>query len=148
VVISGSFLAHEVPAVYAGCRHGIRPARRRAAHATAAAFAWPATVKLVNADEVVSRDRLIEELWAGEPPASTSQSLDAYLSRLRRVFREAGVDDALVPWAPGYVLRAVHTDAGRFESLVGEGRAALAMSHADRGAELLREALALWRGSA
>src|SRR5262249_20227743 len=45
---------------------------------------------LVHAGEVVSRDRLIEELWAGKPPPGGSQSLGAYLSRLRGAFRKAG----------------------------------------------------------
>ena len=103
---------------------------------------------LVHAGEVVSRDRLIDELWSGEPPASASQSLDAYLSRLRKVFREAGADGVLVTRAPGYALLAEGTDAARFESLVRDGRAALAAAEADRGAGLLTDALALWRGRA
>jgi len=103
---------------------------------------------LVNAGEVVSRGRLIEELWAGEPPANASQSLDVYLSRLRRAFRDAGAGAALATRAPGYVLEAGETDAGRFEWLVGEGRVAMAAGDAERGARLLCEALALWRGAA
>src|SRR5450755_4781385 len=71
---------------------------------------------LVHAGEVVSRDRLIDELWSGESPASASQSLDAYLSRLRKAFREAGADGVLVTRSPGYTLRAEGTDAARFES--------------------------------
>src|ERR1700761_7232977 len=80
---------------------------------------------LVHAGEVVSRDRLIEELWAGEPPPSGPQSLDTYLSRLRRAFREAGAGGALATRAPGYVLRIEETDAQRFEALAAEGRQAL-----------------------
>jgi YVTN family beta-propeller protein len=103
---------------------------------------------LVHAEEVVSRDRLIDELWSGEPPASASQSLDAYLSRLRKAFREAGANDVLVTRAPGYALHAEVTDATRFESLVRDGRAALAAGEAERGVALLSEALSLWRGPA
>jgi YVTN family beta-propeller protein len=103
---------------------------------------------LVHAGEVVSRDRLIEELWSGEPPASASQSLDAYLSRLRKAFRAAGANGVLVTRAPGYAVQAAGTDAARFESLVREGRAALAAGEAERGVALLTEALALWRGPA
>jgi YVTN family beta-propeller protein len=103
---------------------------------------------LVHAGEVVSRDRLIEELWAGESPASASQSLDAYLSRLRRALREAGAGDVLRTRAPGYVLEAGDTDVARFEALTAEGRAALAAGDPRRAAALLREGLALWRGSA
>ena len=103
---------------------------------------------LVHAGEVVSRDRLIEELWAGEPPPSGPQSLDMYLSRLRRAFREAGADDVLATRAPGYVLRVEETDAQRFEALAAEGRQALAAGEAERTARVLAEALALWRGAA
>jgi YVTN family beta-propeller protein len=103
---------------------------------------------LVHAGEVVSRDRLIEELWAGEPPPSGPQSLDAYLSRLRRAFREVGAGDVLVTRAPGYVLQVEETDARRFEALAAEGREALAAGEAERAAQVLAEALALWRGTA
>jgi YVTN family beta-propeller protein len=103
---------------------------------------------LVHAGEVISRDRLIDELWSGEPPASASQSLDAYLSRLRKAFREAGASDVVVTRAPGYALQAAGTDAARFASLVREGRAALRAGEAERGVALLAEALAMWRGPA
>lgn len=103
---------------------------------------------LVHAGEVVSRDRLIEELWAGNPPPGASQSLDAYLSRMRRAFREAGAGDILATRAPGYVLHAEETDARRFEALAAEGREALAAGRAGRAARVLTEALALWRGAA
>src|SRR6185437_220491 len=95
-----------------------------------------------------SRDRLIEELWAGNPPPGASQSLDAYLSRMRRAFREAGAGDILATRAPGYVLHAEETDARRFEALAAEGREALAAGQAGRAARVLAEALALWRGAA
>ena len=103
---------------------------------------------LVHAGEIVSRDRLIEDLWAGKPPPGGSQSLDVYLSRLRKVFREAGANDVLATRAPGYVLHAEETDARRFETLAAEGREALAAGEAGRAAEALAEALALWRGMA
>ena len=103
---------------------------------------------LVHTGEVVSRDRLIEELWAGNPPPGASQSLDAYLSRMRRAFREAGAGDILATRAPGYVLHAEETDARRFEALAAEGREALAAGQAGRAARVLAEALALWRGAA
>lgn len=103
---------------------------------------------LVHAGEIVSRDRLIDELWDGQPPASASQSLDVYVSRLRKAFRDAGADEALVTRAPGYVLNVDETDARRFEALAVEGGEALAAGDAERAARLLRDALALWRGKA
>jgi len=103
---------------------------------------------LVHAGEIVSRDRLIEELWAGQPPPGGSQSLDVYISRLRKAFREADADDVLVTRSPGYVLHAGETDARRFETLAAQGRQALAAGEARRAAQVLAEALALWRGTA
>ena len=103
---------------------------------------------LVHSGEIVSRDRLIDELWGGEPPSSGSQSLDVYLSRLRKAFREAGASNVLATRPPGYVLYADETDARRFEILAGEGRAALAAGDAGRAAERLMQALARWRGAA
>ena len=50
---------------------------------------------LIHAGEIVSRDRLIEELWDGSPPSSGSQSLDVYVSRLRKAFRDAGADEVV-----------------------------------------------------
>ena len=101
---------------------------------------------LVHAGEPVSRDRLIDELWNGEPPPSASQSLDAYISRLRRAFRAAGGDDVLTTQAPGYTLHADEIDAQAFERLVEEGRHALAAGDPTQAAERLRTAVALWRG--
>src|SRR4051794_5188768 len=103
---------------------------------------------LIHAGEIVSRDRLIEELWGGRPPSSGSQSLDVYVSRLRKAFRQAGADGVIVTRAPGYVLNADETDARRFEGLAAEGREALAAGDAEGALQLLREALDLWRGPA
>ena len=103
---------------------------------------------LVHRGEIVARDRLIEELWDGRPPSSGSQSLDVYVSRLRKAFRDAGADEVLITRAPGYVLNAEETDARRFEALAAEGRGALAAGDGERAVRLLREGLGLWRGRA
>jgi len=103
---------------------------------------------LVHAGEIVSRDRLIDELWSGEPPAGASQSLDAYVSRLRRALRGAGAEGVLATRPPGYLLHAGPTDAADFEAAVGAGRAALAAGDCERAATLLGDGLALWRGKA
>ena len=41
---------------------------------------------LLHANEVVSRDRLLEALWSGRAPGSTEHSLDVQVSRLRKAF--------------------------------------------------------------
>jgi len=103
---------------------------------------------LVHAGEIVSRDRLIDELWHGAPPPSASQSLDVYVSRLRRALRAQDGAAVLVTRAPGYVLQADAIDAGKFEIAVGAGRDALAAGEHERAVSVLRDALALWRGAA
>jgi DNA-binding SARP family transcriptional activator len=98
----------------------------------------------LNAHEVVSRDRLIDELWQGKPPPAAETTLRSYVSRLRAVIGF----DRLQTRTPGYVLAIApdQLDAVRFEALVASGRAELADGHAQAAAELIEQALALWRG--
>src|SRR3712207_2352398 len=42
-------------------------------------------ILLLNADRVVAVDRLIEELWDGQPPPQATASLQAYIYNLRRL---------------------------------------------------------------
>lgn len=106
----------------------------------------------MHANELVSRDRLIEELWGEAAPATVSSVLNVYLSRLRRLLADGDGDGdgLLATQAPGYVLRvpAERLDARRFEQLLEQGREALALSDAPRAAATLRAALAIWRGPA
>ena len=100
----------------------------------------------LNANRVVSRERLIDELWGEEPPETAVTTVQVYVSRLRKVLG-AGT---LVTRPPGYML-ATETelvDLERFEHLAAEGRAALAGGDPERGSRFLGEALGLWRGPA
>jgi len=99
---------------------------------------------LLRADEAVSVERLIDELWGEAPPRSAANALQVYVSQLRKTLGA----DVLVTQAPGYVARlaAGQLDAARFESLVDEGRRAMLSDEAATAATHLREALALWRG--
>ena len=101
---------------------------------------------LVHANHVLSRDRLIDELWGSEPPETAVQSLQVYVSRLRKLVPA----DTLLTRPPGYLLEIEpdELDLQRFERLLAEGRAALAQGDAGRASSLLHEALALWRGPA
>jgi YVTN family beta-propeller protein len=101
---------------------------------------------LVNANHVVSRDRLIEELWGNEPPERAVQSVQVYVSRLRKLLPP----DTLLTRAPGYLLEIEpdELDLRRFERLLAEGHQALAAGDAERAATVLQHALALWRGPA
>ena len=102
-------------------------------------------VLLIHAGEVVSADRLIDELWGSDLPASPSNALQVVVSRVRRALRSG----LLVTRKPGYVLDVdpEELDAGRFGRLVEEARRAAPDDHSRRSS-LLAEALGLWRGPA
>ena len=97
-------------------------------------------VLLLHAGDIVSSERLIDEVWGGTPPATVAKSVQIYVSRLRQ---QIGAE-RLVTRAPGYVLRVGddELDVARVERLVAEA----ARSDPDTAAARLREALALWRG--
>ncbi|MEV4109092.1 BTAD domain-containing putative transcriptional regulator [Nonomuraea sp. NPDC049695] len=91
---------------------------------------------------IVTRARLVDWIWGEQPPADEVNALQALVSRLRRVLPD-GVIEA---HSGGYRLAVAPdaVDAYRFEHLVGQARAAEPEARAD----LLRSALALWRGTA
>jgi DNA-binding SARP family transcriptional activator len=99
---------------------------------------------ILNANETVSIDRLVEELWGENVPATAPKVVQNHVSQLRRALG----DGNLVTEGAGYSLRlaAGSLDVDRFEELLAEGRDALGEGDPARAGELLREALALWRG--
>jgi DNA-binding SARP family transcriptional activator len=101
---------------------------------------------LLHAHEVVSSDRLIEELWGPEARADTAV-LRVRVSQLRKALRPASADTLLETRAPGYRLRIDpdRIDAGRFARLAAQAARAL-NADPDRAASAAGEALALWRG--
>jgi DNA-binding SARP family transcriptional activator len=101
-------------------------------------------VLVLNANRVVSTDRLVEMLWGDDPPASARSLLQGCVAGLRRALGP----EQLLTHAPGYLLRVTpgQLDLVRFEQLVAEAEAS--RTDPERAAELLREALALWRGPA
>ena len=106
---------------------------------------------LLRANEVVSSDQLVEELWAGAPPASGAKGLHVHVSRLRRALAAGQSDpdaERLVTIAGGYVLRVGpdELDAQRCERLIGEGRSLLAAGRPDQALAALNGAVELWRG--
>ena len=103
---------------------------------------------LINAGQIVPADVLIDEVWGDSPPAKAGNLISIYVLRLRRLMADAD-GSVLVTRAPGYQLRiaAGDSDAQRFETLVEDGRRALAAGDPATAASQLAEALALWRGS-
>ncbi|MFL5951769.1 MAG: BTAD domain-containing putative transcriptional regulator [Gaiellaceae bacterium] len=104
---------------------------------------------LLNANRVVSRDRLVAELFPQQSGNSADHALRNHVSRLRKVFAAVGSDEPrLVARPPGYLLRVEpgELDLERFEQLVSEGHEALAAGDVAAAAALLRSAEQLWEG--
>ena len=103
-------------------------------------------ILLLHAREVVSADRLIDDLWGEHSPASAAKTVQVYVSNLRKALG----DGILLTRAGGYALEAEagDIDAERFRELAGEGHEALRDGNAHVAVERLREALGLWRGPA
>ena len=98
---------------------------------------------MLHAGEVVSTDRLIEDLWGGNPPKAAVGSIQNLISDLRKALGR----DLVQTRHPGYVLDVApeQVDLHRFERLVAQASEG---GDAKRRSELLREALSLWRGPA
>jgi DNA-binding SARP family transcriptional activator len=108
-------------------------------------------VLLLHANEIVSSDRLIDDLWEGDPPPTATKMIQNGVSQLRKLLEPQGEgEQLLVTRSPGYLLRvgSGELDADRFESLAAEGRRELATGDYAAAVERLGEALALWRGPA
>ncbi|MBO8184667.1 AfsR/SARP family transcriptional regulator [Streptomyces spirodelae] len=101
---------------------------------------------------VVSLDRLIEELWSGEPPAQATRTLQAYVAHLRKVLEPDRPPRTpprlLLTREPGYLLAVApgRVDLERFTAWADEGRAALARGEHAEAVRVLSRALELWRG--
>jgi DNA-binding SARP family transcriptional activator/tetratricopeptide (TPR) repeat protein len=105
---------------------------------------------LLECPAVVSRDRLVDAVWPGDPPATARSQIQICVSNLRQ---RLGNDDGaarIVTRRPGYALDPGDAGIDRlvFERAVAEGRELVASSRTGDGAAVLREALALWRGPA
>src|SRR3984885_13498813 len=59
-------------------------------------------VLALHANQVVSTDRLIDELWGEHPPSTAVHTVQVFVSRLRGALGPAG--KRLVTRPPGYVL--------------------------------------------
>ncbi|GII56535.1 SARP family transcriptional regulator [Planotetraspora thailandica] len=101
----------------------------------------------VRVGEVVPSERLIDDLYGGQAGDGAGHALQSQVSRLRRALGP-GAAIEFVPGGYRLVVDPEDVDVCRFERLSGEGRQALARGDPARAAVLLREALALWRGTA
>jgi predicted ATPase/DNA-binding SARP family transcriptional activator len=102
---------------------------------------------LLHANETVSAERLAMGLWGEDAGADAVKALHVHVSRLRKTLGNAEV---LSTTGGGYRLHVgqAELDADRFERLVAQGHERMQAGDAAQAAEILRGALALWRGPA
>jgi DNA-binding SARP family transcriptional activator len=103
-------------------------------------------ILLLHANEPVITDRLVDQLWGEDPPATARKSLQVRIAALRRALAEG----TIVTRGGSYLIRVEpeQLDLHRFERLLSDGRQALADGEAEAAGAMLSEALALWRGPA
>jgi DNA-binding SARP family transcriptional activator len=109
---------------------------------------------VLRANVVVSIEQFVEALWGETAPMTARNVVQGYVVGLRRALqpgcRPGTAHELLATRSPGYVLQVdpEQADVHRFEALVARARQAIAEGADERGAGLLRQALALWRGPA
>jgi predicted ATPase/DNA-binding SARP family transcriptional activator len=107
---------------------------------------------LLHANETLSIEQLIDELWGEHPPATAARTVQAHVSRLRKALDAGtgnGADGVIVTRERGYelTLDPDRLDALRFERLVADGRRELTAGVPERAAAAFEAALSLWRGA-
>jgi DNA-binding SARP family transcriptional activator len=101
-------------------------------------------------NQLVQIESLIDELWGEDPPSSALSTLQTYIYKLRKVLFDRASDSTLVTKQAGYlaVIPPGNVDVCRFEESLCEGRKAMEKGDAAASAQMLAEALAMWRGPA
>jgi DNA-binding SARP family transcriptional activator len=103
---------------------------------------------LCNANRVVSREQLVDELMGDQPPDSAERMLHVQISRLRKALDSDGDQPRLLARPPGYLVRveAGELDLQEFEGRLAEARRARDHSDLASAAVALREGESMWRG--
>ncbi|MFG3530850.1 BTAD domain-containing putative transcriptional regulator [Streptomyces sp. NPDC047917] len=124
---------------------------------------------LLRQGDIVRKDLFVDELWGVDPPPNALTTLQTYVYQLRRTlpdpqtrraghrprghaWKEATAGPSHRPWlrttSSGYCasIPPETIDLCRFETLAAQGGTALRQGNVPRAAELLEEALTLWRG--
>src|SRR5919201_4025859 len=104
-------------------------------------------VLLLHANEFVSRERLIDELWGFSPPATARKAVNVYISKLRQTLTRHGYDP-IATADGGYrlVVDRDLLDADRMRRIVAGARERMADGESEAASRLLQEALGFWRG--
>ncbi len=101
---------------------------------------------LLNANAVVTTDRIVEALWGDAPPPSAPKLVQLYVSHLRNKLGRDAI--ATVPSGYQAQITPASLDSVRFEQLLREGREAQTSGNPRLAVAILSRALALWRGPA
>jgi DNA-binding SARP family transcriptional activator len=102
---------------------------------------------------VVSSAELIDELWGRDPPANARNALQAHIVRLRKILRSrlgaASASELLQTSSSGYSMHVAEesVDVNRFMAIIISATKART-TNLEKSAELLCQALNLWRGPA
>ena len=101
---------------------------------------------VLASNRIVSREALIDVLWADRAPPSAPKLLRIYVSQVRRALGEGRLETR----PGGYLLRVEdgELDAARFDELLARGRSELRRGRIEAAHGLLASALSLWRGPA
>jgi DNA-binding SARP family transcriptional activator len=111
-------------------------------------------VLLLHANQVVSTEHLVDQLWGEAPPPTARSLVQVYVSRLRQALHQSRdrspSASPLATQPSGYLLRVEpgELDLDCFEGLTADARRAAADGDLEGAAERWRAALALWRGPA
>ncbi|WP_432828490.1 AfsR/SARP family transcriptional regulator [Dactylosporangium sp. CA-092794] len=103
---------------------------------------------LMDANRVVGSNHLVDLVWDEDPPDTARTQVQICVSRLRKSFADAGVDAPIATRPPGYLMHAPDDliDLQVFNRHVARSRALVKEGRRAEAAELLRGAVALWRG--
>ncbi|WP_445170628.1 BTAD domain-containing putative transcriptional regulator [Mycolicibacterium sp. Dal123E01] len=105
---------------------------------------------LISRNRPVSRDSIIEAIWADSAEADPVHNLHVYIANLRKILGKAGVDPrtVLVSARPGYQLNVPDAacDLGRFNTEKAAGVQAASSGRFGLASDRLSAALAQWRG--
>ncbi|GGV40028.1 SARP family transcriptional regulator [Actinomadura cremea] len=109
---------------------------------------------ILHPNQIVQTEALIDELWGDSPVRSAMTTMQTYIYLLRKIINEElepGAGERFLLTRPSGYMAAIPSDRidlFRFEALTERGRAALHGGDPERAADLLTEAMALWRGAA
>ncbi|MEV6948657.1 BTAD domain-containing putative transcriptional regulator [Streptomyces sp. NPDC051172] len=105
---------------------------------------------LLEANRVVSMERLIDIVWHDEPPHTARTQIQICVSQLRSGLERIGLGETILTKPPGYLMQVAEDqlDLSRFAAAVAAAEAAVARSEDTTASRLFGDALALWHGPA